>query len=60
MIKINLALSVEDIEIIQCLQNSEDKKIANFAVKILDTIQTEIKQTEINNQAILNLLEEQR
>ena len=60
MIKINLALSVEDIEIIQCLQNSEDKKIANFAVKILDTIQTEIKQTEINHQAILNLLEEQR
>ena len=60
MIEINLALSVEDIEIIQCLQNSEDKKIANFAVKILDTIQTEIKQTEINHQAILNLLEDQR
>lgn len=60
MIEINLALSVEDIEIIQCLQNSEDKKIANFAGKILDTIQTEIKQTEINHHAILNLLEEQR
>ena len=40
MIEINLALSVEDIEIIQCLQNSEDKKIANFAGKILNTIQT--------------------
>ena len=60
MIEINLALSVEDIVLFQCLQNSEDKKIANFAGKILDTIQTEIKQTEINHQAILNLLEEQR